>query len=74
MVIVLNNYHFHHVVGFAFGYQGYTNLRLLKDSWAPLNYNVQIAAKVFFSCLCLLDLIVELHAMNENMFDDFLIG
>ena len=30
--------------------------------------------KLMWFCLCLFDAIVELHAMVEKMFNDFLIG
>ena len=33
-----------------------------------------IVAKLFCHCLCLVDKVDKLHAMNEILFNDFLIG
>jgi hypothetical protein len=35
--------------------------------------SMHYAYVIVLSCLCLLDTIVELHATDENMFNDFLI-
>ena len=45
----------------------------IEGSWAPFSFSLWIVAKLSSSCLCLLDAIVELHAINEKMFNDFLI-
>ena len=51
---------------------GVYNWRLLEFSWDPLSFALQIVAKLICVCLCLLDAIVELHAMvektNNNLF------
>ena len=47
-----------------------------RGSWsthgAPLSFAIHIVAKALCFCLCLLDAIIELHAMDEKMFNDFL--
>ena len=48
-------------------------MRVLKGSWTSLNFALQIKVKLLCSCLRLFDVIVKLHAMDENMFKDFLI-
>jgi hypothetical protein len=47
----------------------------MKRSWAPVSFALYMhyAYVIVLSCLCLLDAIVELHATDENMFNDFLI-
>jgi hypothetical protein len=40
----------------------------------PQIFSLQIATKLLCSCLCSFDTIVEFHAMDEEMFNDFLIG
>jgi hypothetical protein len=72
MVIALNDYLVHSC--WAFGFQVFTNGRLLEHSWAPLSLRIWIMAKLLCYCLCLLDVIVELHAMGENLFNVCLIG
>ena len=45
--------------------------------WAhriPLSFSLRIVTNLSCFCLCLLDAIVELHAMYEKMFIDFLFG
>ena len=42
-------------------------------SWAPLSFPLQIVAKLICSCHCLFDVIVEVHAMHERVFNDFLV-
>ena len=44
------------------------------QSWIALGFTLRVVAKLLCSYLCLFDAIVELHAMNEKMFIDFLIG
>ena len=51
-----------------------TNWRLLECSWAPSSSVLHIMAKLLYFYLCLFDAIIELHAMDENMFNDSLIG
>ena len=41
---------------------------------APLSFALQSVAKLLWTCLCLFHAIVELHAMDEEMFNDSLIG
>ena len=43
----------------------------MECSWATLSFSLQIVAKLLYSCLCLIDAIIELHAMDEKMFNDF---
>ena len=40
-------------------------MHLQARSWTPLSFALWIVVKLFCSCLCLLDAIVELYAMNE---------
>ena len=47
---------------------------LLEYSWAPLGFALHIVKKLLCFWLCLYDAIVELHAMDEKMFNDFIIG
>ena len=51
----------------------FTNWRLLEHSWAPLGFALHIVAKLLCFCLCFLDAIVELHAMDEKIFNNPLI-
>ena len=37
-------------------------------------FSLQIVPNLLCSCLCLCDIIVGLHAMDEKMFNDILIG
>ena len=46
----------------------------LECSWAPLSSSLWTRTKLLCSYLCMFDAIVELHAMNEKMFNDFFIG
>ena len=53
----------------------------MERSWAPLSFFLVFLfvlsglwLKLLCSCPCLLDAIVELHAMDTKRFDDFLIG
>ena len=46
----------------------------MKLSWAPLSFALWIVVKLLCSCHCFLHAIVELHAMDEKMFNNFLIG
>ena len=46
----------------------------MERSWAPLSFALWIVIELLGSCLCLLDAIIELHAMDETMFIDFPIG
>ena len=62
MVIVLNDYH----VGFAFGFSYFTNCMLLESLWVPLSYAPWFVAKFLYSCHCLFDELVELHAIDEK--------
>ena len=45
----------------------------MEHSWAPLSFVLQVVAKLLCSRLYLLDAIIELHAMVEKTFNDFLI-
>ena len=45
-----------------------------KCSWVPLSFALWIEAKLLCYCFCLLDSIVKLHAMDEKLLNDFLIG
>ena len=40
----------------------------------PFGFALYIVAKSLCFCLCLLDAIVELHAMDEKMLHGFLVG
>ena len=40
----------------------------------PLSFVLWIVVELLCSCLCLFDVIVELHVMNRKTFNDFLIG
>ena len=62
------------LVGVCIWGLGFMNWRLLERSTTPLSFVLWIVAKLSCSCLCLFDAIVELHAMNDKMFNDFLIG
>jgi hypothetical protein len=58
------------ILGLHFGfYSG----KCLECSWDPLSFALHIVAKLLCFCLYLFDAIVELHAMNEKLFNDFLI-
>ena len=47
----------------------------MERSWAPLSFFLLGCGKVIvLFCLCLLDVIVELRAMDEKMFNEFIIG
>ena len=52
----------------------FLSTRLFKCSWASLSCALQTKVKLVGSCFCLFDAIVVLHAMDEQMFKDFLIG
>ena len=39
-----------------------------------LEFSLHSVARLLWSCLCLFHAIVDLHAMDENLFNDFLIG
>ena len=43
----------------------FTNGRLLECSWALLSFSLHIVAKLLCFCLCLFNVIVELHAMDN---------
>ena len=50
-------------------------MRLLKHlSSDPLSFSLQIVAKLLHSCPCLFGALIELHHMDEKVFNDFLIG
>ena len=42
----------------------------LEFSWGPLSFALQIVVKLICVCLCLVDAIVELHAMVEKTFNN----
>ena len=45
------------------------------SSWnAPLSFALWIVAKLLCSCLLLFDAIIDLHAMDKKLFNDFLVG
>ena len=44
----------------------FINWRLLERSWAPLSFVLWVVAKLVCFCLCLLDAIVGLYAMDEK--------
>ena len=69
MVTILN----HHLVHSCWGLHLGSRFLQTRGSWAPLSFALWIVAKLLYSCLCLLDVIVELHAMDEKMFNDFLL-
>ena len=48
-------------------------LEALECSCAPLRLLSRFVTKLLCFCLCLFHVIDELHAMNEKMFNDFLI-
>ena len=52
----------------------FTYWRLLECSWAPLSFALHIVAKVLWFCLCSFDAMIELHPMDEELVNDFLIG
>ena len=39
-----------------------------------MSFALQFVAKLLCSCLHLFDVVIELHPVDENMFNDFLIG
>ena len=41
---------------------------------ALIGFSLWIVAKLLCSCLSVLDANIELHAMDEKMFNDFLLG
>ena len=41
---------------------------------APLSFAFQIVAKLLCSCLCLFDVIIELHAKDEKIVNNFHTG
>ena len=49
-----------------------------RGSWSahglPLHVSLQIVANIICFCLCFFDAIIELQAMAENMFNDFIFG
>ena len=51
---------------------GFHNLKAFEVLLSPLSFALQIVANLLCSCLCLFDEIVELHPLNEKMFNDFL--
>ena len=59
--------------GFAFGLR-FTNWALLECSWAPSRFVLWIVAKSLRSCLYLFDAIIQLYDLDENTFNDFLVG
>ena len=38
----------------------------MECSWAPLSFSLLIIAKSLYSCLCLLDALIDLKAMDEK--------
>ena len=70
VVIVLNDYHVHAYQGLHLGSKFLPNWRSLKYSWALLSFTLWIVVNLCWTCLCVLDAIFELHAMNERMFND----
>jgi hypothetical protein len=53
---------------------GICKLEVLEHSWAPLSFAFWIKAKLlcfFMFFLCLFNAIIELHAMDEKMFNDY---
>ena len=48
---------------------GFINFKLLESSCVLSGLRLLLCSN-----LCLFDAIVELHAMDENLFNDFLIG
>ena len=59
---------------FAFWVLGIYKLEDLGVLMGSVEFALDILAKLLWFCLCFLDAIVELHAMDENLFNDFLIG
>ena len=55
------------------GSRCWQNQMCLECSWASLSFALYIVAKLLCFCLCLFDASVELHLMDENMFNDLLI-
>ena len=69
MVIVLNDYFVHSC------WDLHLNFRFLQTggSLAPLSFVLWTVIKLLCSCLCLLDAIIELHAMDEKCSKTFLL-
>ena len=53
------------------GFLVITYQRLLVWSCPSLSSSLRIVAIISWSCLCLFDTLVELHAMDEKKFNDF---
>ena len=53
---------------------GFYELEALGVLIGYLEFSLRIAAHLLCSFLCFFDVIVELHAMDEILFNDFLIG
>ena len=51
---------------------GFYKLEALGTLMGFLKFSIWIVASLLCSCLCLFDTIVELHAMDEEKFIDFL--
>ena len=49
----------------------FMNRRHLESPWAPLRIALWIVVKLLCYFFVLFDAIIELHAMNEKMFNDF---
>ena len=62
------------LLGIVFGFWVFTSWGLVEHSWASFSFSMWIMPRLLCSCPCLLDVIFELHVMNETMFNDFLIG
>jgi hypothetical protein len=54
------------LLGFAFRNEDFTYRRFLEPLSAPLSFAHCIVAKLQCSCLCLLDVIVELHQVHDS--------
>ena len=62
------------LVRFCICVLSFYKLNALGTLMAPLGFALQIVDKLICSCLCLLDAIVDLHTMDERIFNAFLIG
>ena len=74
MVIVLNDYHVYSWYHVRWG----SRYLLTGDTWSSHGLPWVLLPGLWLSfmryCLCVFDAIIELHIMDEKMFNDFLIG
>jgi hypothetical protein len=73
MAIVLSDFLVHSCWGLHLNFKFY-KLEVLEVFMSSIELSLWMVANIVCSCLCLFDAIIELHAMDEETFNDFLIG